>query len=186
MAEVFADNQVRDFVISTHFENVFKAELRISSIPFSVIRAGGKTLVNSTGLIQVAPANTPRYDHDPVTLVAKGLLIETSRYNQLSNMSFWTTENSSKIISTTITQFFDTGDQAILVTGDGSYNVHGKRVTFSNALNFHMFRVYLRRGSNDFAKVVGIVEPNVQYFVNFDLLKGTVGIFGSSITTPLI
>ncbi len=49
-----------------------------------------------------------------------------------------------------------------------------------------MFSVYFRRGSNDFAQVVGIVEPNVEYFVNFDLLKGTVGTFGSSITQPLI
>jgi hypothetical protein len=148
--EVFTDNQVRDFVIPS-LENVLKAVLSISSIPISFTRAGGATFVNSAGLIQVAPANTPRYDHDPVTLAAKGLLTETSSYNRLSNISFWTTENSSKTTSTTITPFFDTGDQAILVTGDGSNHVHGIRVTFSNALNFHMFSVYLRRGSNNFA-----------------------------------
>ena len=119
-AEVFTDNQVRDFVIPSSLENVWKAVLSIPSIPFAVVRAGAATFVNSAGLIQVAPANTPRYDHDPVTLAAKGLLIETARYNLLSNMSYWTTENSSKTTSTTIPSFFDTGDQVILVTGNGS------------------------------------------------------------------
>jgi hypothetical protein len=87
-AEVFTDNQVRDFVIPSSLGNVWKAVLSKPSIPFAVVRAGVATLINSTALIQAAPTNTPRYDHDPVTLAAKGLLIETSRYNRLLNMSF--------------------------------------------------------------------------------------------------
>ena len=151
-AEVFTDNQVRDFVIPSSLGNVWKAVLSKPSIPFAVVRAGAATFINSAGLIQVAPANTPRYDHDPVTLAAKGLLIETARYNLLSNMSFWTTQNSSKTTSTTITPFFDTGDQAVLVTADGSSKVHGIGVIFNTQLGFHMFSVYLRRGSNNFAQ----------------------------------
>jgi hypothetical protein len=81
-AEVLTDNQVRDFVIFS-LENVWKAVLSIPSIPFAVVSAGAATFINSAGLIQVAPANTPRNDHDPVTLAAKGLLIKTARYNIL-------------------------------------------------------------------------------------------------------
>lgn len=39
------------------------------------------TRVNSAGLIESVAADTPRFDHDPVTLEAKGLLIEESRTN---------------------------------------------------------------------------------------------------------
>lgn len=39
------------------------------------------TFVGSNGLIQSAAINTPRFDYDPVTLNAKGLLIEEQRTN---------------------------------------------------------------------------------------------------------
>ena len=39
------------------------------------------TVTNQLGLIQTVAANTPRFDYDPVTLAAKGLLIEEQRTN---------------------------------------------------------------------------------------------------------
>lgn len=44
-------------------------------------RASTATFVGSDGLIQSAAINDPRFDHNPVTLVCKGLLIEESRTN---------------------------------------------------------------------------------------------------------
>jgi len=44
-------------------------------------RASTATFVGSDGLIQSAAINAPRFDHDPVTLACKGLLIEESRTN---------------------------------------------------------------------------------------------------------
>ena len=44
-------------------------------------RASTATFVGSDGLIQSAAINAPRFDHDPVTLVCKGLLIEDQRTN---------------------------------------------------------------------------------------------------------
>lgn len=194
--EVFMDNQVRDFVISYSLVNVSKAVLRISNIPLLVSRPGVASFVNSTGLIQVAPENTPRYDHNPVTLAAKGLLVETSSYNLISGMAHWTTENSSKTTSVMITPFSDTGDQSVLVTANGLFNVHGISMKCSSHINIHTCSVYLRRGSNNFAQVSGIIKTvdpitgfvtyNGNYFVNFDLLNGVVGMFGSSITTPIM
>jgi hypothetical protein len=46
-------------------------------------RASTGTFVNSSGLIQSAAINVPRFDHDPLTLTCKGLLIETTRSNLL-------------------------------------------------------------------------------------------------------
>jgi hypothetical protein len=50
-------------------------------------RASTATFVGSDGLIQSAAINEPRFDHDPVTLVSKGLLIEESRTNVLNGNS---------------------------------------------------------------------------------------------------
>jgi hypothetical protein len=44
-------------------------------------RASTATFVGSNGLIQSAAINAPRFDHDPVTGVCKGLLIEEPRTN---------------------------------------------------------------------------------------------------------
>jgi hypothetical protein len=47
-------------------------------------RASTATYVGSDGLIKTAAANEPRFDHDPVTGVCKGLLVEESRTNRAS------------------------------------------------------------------------------------------------------
>ena len=53
---------------------------RIGPTP-TFTRASTATFIGSNGLIQSAAINTPRFDHDPVTLACKGLLIEESRTN---------------------------------------------------------------------------------------------------------
>jgi hypothetical protein len=42
------------------------------------------TFVNKNGLIETAPANTPRFDYDPISGECRGLLIEESRSNLLT------------------------------------------------------------------------------------------------------
>jgi len=46
-------------------------------------RGSTATFVGSNGLIQSAAVNAPRFDHDPITGVCKGLLIEESRTNTM-------------------------------------------------------------------------------------------------------
>ena len=61
--------------------------------------------VGSNGLIQSAIANTPRFDHEPLTGVCKGLLIEEQRTNLvLQSENFGTTwlTNNASISSNTI------------------------------------------------------------------------------------
>lgn len=53
------------------------------------------TRVNEFGLIEEVAANVPRFDHDPVTLESKGLLIEESRTNLLTHSNRF--ENSAWI-----------------------------------------------------------------------------------------
>jgi hypothetical protein len=63
-------------------------------------RASSATFVGSDGLIQSAAINAPRFDHDPVTLACKGLLIEEARTNLLARSeefgnAYWAISNAS-------------------------------------------------------------------------------------------
>jgi hypothetical protein len=48
-------------------------------------RASSGTFFDSNGVIQTAPVNTPRFDHDPLTGESLGLLIEEQRTNSIRN-----------------------------------------------------------------------------------------------------
>jgi hypothetical protein len=48
-------------------------------------RASTATYFDSTGTLQTAAANTPRFDYDPSTLAPKGILIEESKTNSIPN-----------------------------------------------------------------------------------------------------
>jgi hypothetical protein len=61
-------------------------------------RASSATFVGSNGLIQSAGTNVARFDHDPVTLACKGLLIEESRTNSVADSNAfnnWSVANST-------------------------------------------------------------------------------------------
>jgi hypothetical protein len=64
-------------------------------------RASTATFVGSDGLIQSAAVNAARFDHDPVTLASKGLLIEESRTNLLlQSQTFGTTWTAANLNTT--------------------------------------------------------------------------------------
>ncbi len=56
-----------------------------SSLPaeFSLTRASEGTYVDAGGALQIAPADTPRIDHDLMTFASLGLLVEAAGGNQL-------------------------------------------------------------------------------------------------------
>lgn len=63
-------------------------------------RASVATRVNALGLIETVGNDVPRFDYDPVTLAARGLLIEEARTNLLTysgalDNAAWTKDNSS-------------------------------------------------------------------------------------------
>jgi len=71
-------------------------------------RASSGTFVGSNGLIQSAGTNVARFDHDPVTLACKGLLIEESRTNLLrQSENFGTTWSASQLNTTGIPAYLN-------------------------------------------------------------------------------
>lgn len=66
-------------------------------------RASSATFTGSNGLIQSATTNTPRFDYDPVTLAAKGLLIEEQRTNLATYSEDFSNAAWTKGVNVTIT-----------------------------------------------------------------------------------
>jgi len=73
---------------------------------FTYTRASTATYVDENGVLQVAAANQPRFDHDPVSGVCEGLLIESQRTNFLLwsrdlTQAAWTKVNASVALTAT-------------------------------------------------------------------------------------
>lgn len=90
-------------------------------------RASTATFVGSNGLIQSAAINEPRFDHDPVTLACKGLLIEESRTNLVFPSDTLTTQTRTVTAVAHTLSFYGTGTVVLsgahvaTVTGTGAF-----------------------------------------------------------------
>ena len=90
----------------------------------SFTRASIGTYFDSSGNLQTATANTPRFDYDPVTHTVKRILIEESR----TNLGFYSTSpaswinNSATTTSTGITELGIFSSARIASTG-GSWHL---------------------------------------------------------------
>ncbi len=62
--------------------NASKAVLTLTRI-LTIDRATIASFVNSDGLVEISPLNTMRFDHDPITLAPRGLLIEPTTVKEL-------------------------------------------------------------------------------------------------------
>ncbi len=60
-------------------------------------RASTATFVGSDGLIQTAAVNAARFDHDPVTLASRGLLIEEGRTNLFTQSADFNSTDWAKV-----------------------------------------------------------------------------------------
>ena len=68
----------RDFATNKTLDHGFGPNITFT-------RTGTATYFDSNGTLITATANTPRFDHDPVTLASRGLLIEEGRTNSIAN-----------------------------------------------------------------------------------------------------
>lgn len=66
-------------------------------------RAGTATYFDAAGVLQIATADQPRFDHDPVTKAPKGLLIEGSRTNAITHSNDYNNAAWIKNVSGSIT-----------------------------------------------------------------------------------
>jgi hypothetical protein len=90
-------------------------------------RASTATFVGSDGLIQSAAVNAARFDHDPITLACKGLLIEEARTNLVFPSATLTTQTRTVTAVSHTLSFYGTGTVVLsgvavaTVTGTGAF-----------------------------------------------------------------
>jgi hypothetical protein len=152
-------------------------------------RASSGTFVGSNGLIQSASNDVARFDHDPVTLACKGLLIEESRTNLalqsgalVNNVGWFTFET---ILATSGTG--PDGNTAYQATETTATSAHafGNWGNAGNAVGTSIINGTTYTGSIFLKKVVGSVDWiqltgastafGTGQYANFNIGSGTIG-----------
>ncbi|HAJ90787.1 MAG TPA: hypothetical protein DCM27_07245 [Rhodospirillaceae bacterium] len=141
----------------------------------SYTRASIGTYYDSTGTLQTASNNTPRFDYDPVTHAAKGILIEESKLNLiLQSQKLGTTWSINNSGTTTITDNATTSPDSTTnastisasVNAGGVYQVRtvtsGTTYTQSVYLKFISGSSTSIRIGNDISGFTGYIAINPQ------------------------
>lgn len=161
-------------------------------------RASSATFVGSDGLIQSAGNNVARFDHDPVTLACRGLLIEESRTNLLlQSENFGTTWSSVNLNLTGTPPYLN-----VATAPDGATTADKLIATTSNAT--HQFRkdvklvsgtaytisVYFKAVETNFAtiSIVGVANGNADWVAYFNISASSpaAGQFNGFASTSLV
>lgn len=118
------------------------------------------TVTNSSGVIVIAAADTPRFDFDPVTLVCRGLLIEESRTNVLLNSLI----NGSNLASQSV--IVTAAARTLSFYGNGSITLSGAHSATVNGSG-----AYPSRTTLTFTPSEGILTLTVNGTVQFAQLE---------------
>jgi hypothetical protein len=150
-------------------------------------RASTATFVGSNGLIQTAATNIPRFDHDPVTLASRGLLIEEGRTNLLQHSSnFKNTTSSSywqNMTATTVTVDQTTSPDGgvnadLLTTSATAFDCFTRRSgVYAEASTQYTYSIFVKRGPSNYRYVgfyVGAGTGGTAQFPYFDFDNPTI------------
>jgi len=151
----------------------------------SFTRASGATRVNQVGLVETVGVNVPRFDYDPVTKAAKGLLIEESRTNLFLRSEEFDSAAWNKPGSTITAN--------AIVAPDGILT--GDKIVATNTLGGHQLNytisqsgsqtlsVYAKKGEYSHLYLAFFTGSSFTTWFNLD--SGTVGTVESSTTTSI-
>jgi len=151
-------------------------------------RASTATFVGSDGLIQSAAINAARFDHDPVTLACKGLLIEESRTNlilQSGNFANASWVKSGGSISSVANIAPDGSANSELFSEDGTTGAH--RIfqsfvgTIGTAYTLSVFLKFNGRAEVTLENRAITGNPNAV----FNIQNGTVGLVSAGLTAAI-
>jgi hypothetical protein len=139
-------------------------------------RASTATFVGSNGLIQSAAINAPRFDHDPVTLACKGLLIEESRTNFVNRSEsianpYWNAFATATAVDNITTSPIGLSNSASRMTAISGISNQRQRVavfTLTSGSSARTASVFLKADNNGFG------------FLSLDFNKSGVGTVRSS------
>jgi hypothetical protein len=140
-------------------------------------RASSGTYVGGNGLIQTATTNEARYDHDPISLIGKGLLLEEARTNlalrseEFDNAS-WLKTNSTVTADGAISPD-GTMDAYKIVSNSALLGFIVQSVSQTTATSY-TWSVFAKAGEYSFCqlRITGTVVPSITR-AYFNLATGT-------------
>lgn len=147
-------------------------------------RASSATFVGSNGLIQSATTNTPRFDYDPVTLAANGLLIEGQRTNlfiRSDDFSAWAQLNVTVTADSTVSPDGTSNADTIALNAGTATKYVGLVAT--GATVPCVMTVYAKAGTHSFIQLMNTGDSSA--FANFDMSTGVVGTKGGKVTSSI-
>ena len=144
----------------------FLQEIADSRITYSGGANG--TRVNSSG--NIVAATTPRFDYDPVTLAAKGLLVEEARTNlrlysgAIDNVAEWGDNRTSRTGGAITAP--DGTASGCLVTADGASNSHYLSNVTAEGAGVKCNSIFAKVGTQSILQIAvgGTATP----YANFD------------------
>jgi hypothetical protein len=145
-------------------------------------RASSGTYVGGNGLIQTATTNEARYDHDPISLISKGLLLEEARTNLLlrseefDNAS-WNSSAGARTITPNSVAAPDGLLTADTVAADGTTAPHFVSQSLTLSAVPYAYSVFAKAGTNNFLQL-RLFNAFGGMWANFNLATGVVGTVG--------
>jgi hypothetical protein len=140
-------------------------------------RASSGTYVGGNGLIQTATTNEARYDHDPISLIGKGLLLEEARtnlslYSEDFGDAVWSSSAAS--ISTNTTAAPDGTTTADTVNSSGTAVVSQSFTKAASAITY-TGSLFVKGSATDFSLTIDDGVPINRGRARFNLSTGTLG-----------
>ena len=135
------------------------------------------TRVNSSGLIEIVNADLPRFDFDPITLACKGLLIEESRINTVTDSAAigtgtWYTPSASVVSNDTTSPDGTVTADKITATAASGYVFPAIDLLASAGGGTFTYSVFVKDiDATTFTLLIGAAAT---YFATFNLSTKTV------------
>lgn len=134
------------------------------------------TRVNSSGFIEVVPADTPRFDYDPITKTCRGLLVEEQRSNALTYsdslfLSGWAGVNVNRASASVVFPGGVSGGSSLQDTTTNDRHIAYK--IFTSAAATYCQSMYFAKGTLRYVQLQ-LAGPATSYGVVADLETGVI------------
>ncbi|OFW98325.1 MAG: hypothetical protein A3J37_07980, partial [Alphaproteobacteria bacterium RIFCSPHIGHO2_12_FULL_45_9] len=147
-------------------------------------RASVGTYFDSAGVLQTAASGVPRFDYDPITHAAKGILIEESRANlwqdsEAFNNPFWIASQVTVSPNVTISPAGTMTAEKITEASGGTFHYVGLTPNYS-ANTTRTVSVYAKAAERQWLRVYADDGSGNSAYANFNLGTGTYDFVGGN------
>lgn len=141
-------------------------------------RSTAGSFFNSSGVMQSAAINSPRFDFNPATLAANGLLLEPAATNhvtfseQIDNVS-WAKSGSTVTADVAMAPDFNMTADKIVESATTAPHLVSKSITLSNSTTYN-FSVFLKAAGRTSAFLSLASNVLSSYSTSIDLVTGAI------------